>query len=99
MADKLKKQKTPLTKDEKNYALIEAQKIKEKGFVLRVKIISWESGYLGSPVVSSGNKITHTEWTEYKKHRQSVFTVFDKDKIKADLEKTYNSIKINGGFE
>lgn len=99
MTDKSKKQKTPMTKDERNLALLEAKRVKEKAFKLLVKIISWESGSLGSTVVSLTNKITPEEWAEYKKHRKSVFPVFDKDKIKADLEKTYNSIKINGGFE
>lgn len=99
MADKPKKQQTPMTKDERSLALLETQRVKEKAFKLLVKIISWESGYLESPVVSSANKITPKEWTEYKKHRKGVFPVFDKDRIKSDLEKTYNSIKINDGFE
>lgn len=99
MADKPKKQTAPMTKDERNLALLETKKVREKAFKLLVKIISWESGSFASPVVSSGNKITPEEWAEYKKHRKGVFPVFEKDKIKSDLEKTYNSIKINGGFE
>ena len=99
MADKPSNQKVPMTKDEKNLAILETQKVREKAFKLLVKIISWESGFLGSPIVSSANRITSKEWTEYKKHRKGVFNVFDKDKIKSDLKKTYDSIKINGGFE
>lgn len=99
MADKQKQQKTHMTKEEKNLALLEIQKIKEKAFKLRVKIISWESGSLGSQAVSLANKITPAEWTEYKKHRKGVFSVIDEGKVKSDLEKTYTSIKINGGFE
>lgn len=88
-----------MTRDEKNFALLETQKVKEKAYQLRVKIISWENGSLESPVISSGNKITPGEWKDYKKHRQSIFPILDKDRIKEDLEKTYNSIKTNGGFK
>ena len=87
------------SKEERKLALIETQKIKEKAFKLLVKIISWESGSLGSIVVSAVNKITPEEWRQYKKHRSLVFAAFDKDKVKSDLEKTYNSIKENDGFE
>ena len=97
MADN--KLKAPMTKEERKLSLIENQKVKEKTFKLLVKIISWESGSLGSIAVSSVNKVTAEEWTWYKKHRADVFAAFDKEKAKNDLEKTFNLIKANGGFE
>jgi hypothetical protein len=87
------------SKDERKLALIEIQKIREKTFKLLVKILSWESGAMGSIVVSTADRITTKEWTEYKGHRTKVLAAYDNDKVKLDFEKTFNSIKANGGFE
>lgn len=86
------------SKDERKLAVLEAQKIKEQAFKLVVKIISWESGSLGSTVVQSTNKITPAEWSQYKKQRMSIATAENRDKAKEKLTQTYNSIKANGGF-
>lgn len=86
-------------KEKRNLAALKVQKAKEKIFKLIVKIISWESGSLGSPVVQSINKISSGEWILYKKHRLSVFAAIDKEKAKKELAETFNSIKTHGGFE
>ena len=96
---KAKQLKDSQSKEERKLALIENQKVKEKAFKLSVKIISWESGSLGSTVVQSVDRISPKEWEQYKRTRSTVIAAIDRNKVKSDLEKTYNSIKENGGFE
>lgn len=87
-----------MTKEERELALLKAQRTKESAFKLVVKIISWESGAAESIVVKSSDKITLQEWVQYKKQRMNIPTVLDKEKVAANLAQTYNSIKANGGF-
>lgn len=97
---KLKQQQSVLmNKDERKLAVLEAQKAKEKSFKLVVKIISWESGAVGSVVVQAENKITEQEWLQYRKQRLSIATPEEKSRAEQKLTLTYNSIKANGGFE
>lgn len=88
-----------LTKDERKIAALKAQQAKEKTFKLVVKIISWESGSLDSLVVRAANKITLSEWLQYKKQRMDISTPETRDRAKDKLAQTYNAIKSNGGFE
>ncbi|OGE44508.1 hypothetical protein A3B45_05155 [Candidatus Daviesbacteria bacterium RIFCSPLOWO2_01_FULL_39_12] len=87
-----------MTKEERDLAVLKAQKVKELAFKLVVKIISWESGASESMVVKSSDKITPEEWLRYKKHRMNIPTTLDKKKVADNLTRTYNSIKANGGF-
>lgn len=99
MADNKLKQQIPISKEARKLAILEAQKAKEKMYKLLVKIISWESGSLESVVIQAGNKITPTEWLQYKKHRMGISTTLSEEETENKLVHTYKSIKENGGFE
>lgn len=86
------------TTDDRKLALLKAQAAKDKLFKLVVKIISWESGSLDSAVVKSLNKITETEWLNYRKYTLNISTSQSLDKVKEKLSQTYKNIQAHGGF-
>lgn len=87
------------TLDERKLAILKAQEARDKVFKLMVKIISWETDSLNSLAVKSLNKITASEWLNYKKHALGVPTSESIDKIKEKITQTYKNIKANGGFK
>ncbi|MBI2017618.1 hypothetical protein HYS92_01060 [Candidatus Daviesbacteria bacterium] len=84
--------------DEKKLALLKAQEARDKMFKLVVKIISWETDSLNSIVVKSLDRISPTEWSNYKKYTLGI-SVQSVDKVKQKLAETYKNIKSHGGFK
>ncbi len=88
-----------LTKEEKKLHQEENHKANERMLNLVVKIISWNSGLMEGAAITSSNKITQDEWKRYKKHLFEISKVDNQDKIKQKIDKIYEAIKANGGFE
>jgi len=88
-----------LTKEEKKQHQQENHEASERILNLVVKIISWKSGLMEGATIKNTNKITPEEWKRYKKHLLEISKTDHEDKTKLKLEKVYEAIKSNGGFE
>lgn len=87
-----------LNREEKRIATLKIQAERDKRFKLVAKIISWESGAEGSIAVTTQNKVTDAEWSEYKKYIQTITTSDSVEKVKQKIDLTFENIKKNGGF-
>ncbi len=74
-------------------------KVREDWHKLVVKIISWSDGLRNGGIISSDNKISKSEWSNYRKHILSVQKTDSLDVVKGRLEETRQSIEENHGFE
>lgn len=91
--------KTKLTKEEQKSKELEASTAKEEMFQLVAKIISWKTKSQDSYSMQNKNKISVTEWQQYKKHLMDISKTDGADKVKEKLKDIYSAIQNNQGFE
>ncbi len=80
-------------------ALLEAGKAREIVHKLVVKIIVWRSGFVNGLDVGFRDKITVSEWFDYKKHILDISKIESREKVENKIQKTREAIEKNGGFE
>lgn len=88
---------TKSVKSDKSSADEKAEK-REAWHKIVVKILCWKDGVNSSNSISSTDKITPKEWTEYCTELLKINAQTSKDKIEQKIQETKKLISEHGGF-
>ncbi len=86
-----------INRDDRKQQLLANHKESEKIHKLVVKIISWKTG--NGVKSDKGNKISPTEWGNYKKHLLRISKTESKERVLEKIKAIHLAIKSHNGFK